>query len=201
MVEGRLTEWNDERGFGFITPLGGGERVFAHISAFRHLDRRPEVDDLVHYAAGLDDRGRMRAVDATRAHDAPGSAASSLHAGPRSVSSAITIACSFMLVVLVLTLVGRVPAGVLAAYVLLSVWLFVFYGIDKSAAQRRGWRAPESMLHLGAVLGGWPGALVAQSVFHHKTVKQPFRVVFWATVGLNCVALALFAQVWPHVPG
>ena len=64
-MEGRLTEWNDERGFGFITPLGGGEHVFVHLSAFARSDRRPEVDDLVHYATGLDARGRLRVVDAT----------------------------------------------------------------------------------------------------------------------------------------
>ena len=32
--EGRLTQWNDERGFGFIEPVQGGDKVFVHISEF-----------------------------------------------------------------------------------------------------------------------------------------------------------------------
>jgi cold shock CspA family protein len=31
--QGRIGEWKDDRGFGFITPNGGGPRVFLHISS------------------------------------------------------------------------------------------------------------------------------------------------------------------------
>jgi uncharacterized membrane protein YsdA (DUF1294 family) len=30
---------------------------------------------------------------------------------------------------------------------------------------------------------------VARRAFRHKTTKQPFRAIFWATVIVNCVAL------------
>jgi cold shock CspA family protein len=61
--QGRLTEWNDDRGFGFITPRGGGDRVFVHISAFPRDMRRPVVMALVTYAVDQDNRGRRRAVE------------------------------------------------------------------------------------------------------------------------------------------
>lgn len=32
--QGVLVDWNDERGFGFITPSAGGSRVFVHVSGF-----------------------------------------------------------------------------------------------------------------------------------------------------------------------
>ena len=66
----------------------------------------------------------------------------------------------------------------------------IVYAADKSAARRDDWRTPERTLHLLALVGGWPGALVAQTVFRHKTRKVSFRIMFWATVALNCAALA-----------
>lgn len=58
--QGRLTDWNDERGFGFITPLDGGPRVFVHISAFPRDKRRPMALDLVAYDVDKDNQGRLR---------------------------------------------------------------------------------------------------------------------------------------------
>jgi len=83
-------------------------------------------------------------------------------------------------------------AGALLAsvYAALSGVLFALYGWDKRASQRGEWRIPEWTLHLLALAGGWPGAIVAQQVFRHKTRKQPFRTVFWVTVALNCAGLA-----------
>lgn len=77
----------------------------------------------------------------------------------------------------------------LGGYLGLSAAAFVMYGVDKSAAVHGRWRTPELWLHMVSLAGGWPGALVAQHVFRHKTRKQPFRTVFWATVALNVLAL------------
>lgn len=107
------------------------------------------------------------------------------------VSLAVLVAPAvYFLVLAVLVLMRWLPAAVLGMSAVLSVVLFVMYGADKSAARRGAWRTPESSLHLGAVFGGWPGALIAQQVFRHKTAKQPFRTVFWITVGLNCIGVA-----------
>jgi uncharacterized membrane protein YsdA (DUF1294 family) len=81
---------------------------------------------------------------------------------------------------------------ILVTYVLASVAAFVAYAIDKSAAQRGAWRTSERTLHLLALMGGWPGALIAQRVFRHKSRKPSFRVAFWTTVALNCAALTWF---------
>jgi uncharacterized membrane protein YsdA (DUF1294 family) len=81
---------------------------------------------------------------------------------------------------------------ILFLYLAASVAAFVAYGVDKSAAHSGRWRTPESTLHLLALLGGWPGALIAQRVFHHKSRKPSFRAGFLLTVGLNCAALLWF---------
>ncbi|WP_294772326.1 DUF1294 domain-containing protein [uncultured Rhodoferax sp.] len=73
----------------------------------------------------------------------------------------------------------------------MSLLTFLVYAWDKSAARARRWRTPESTLHLMALAGGWPGALLAQQWLRHKSVKPAFRAVFWATVVLN-VALWLW---------
>jgi cold shock CspA family protein len=57
--QGRLTQWNDAKGYGFITPLSRGPRVFVHISQFRQSNRRPCLDDLVVYVIGHDKQGRL----------------------------------------------------------------------------------------------------------------------------------------------
>jgi uncharacterized membrane protein YsdA (DUF1294 family) len=89
-------------------------------------------------------------------------------------------------------LVGKLPAVVAIAYGALSLFAMLLHGIDKSAAINNRWRIRESSLHLVALPGGWPGALVAQDVFRHKSSKAAFQNVFRATVVFNCAGLAGF---------
>lgn len=76
----------------------------------------------------------------------------------------------------------------------MSLLTFIIYAIDKSAAQAKRRRTPESTLHLLALAGGWPGALLAQQWLRHKSAKQPFRAVFWATVVANVAGLVLLCS-------
>jgi uncharacterized membrane protein YsdA (DUF1294 family) len=102
---------------------------------------------------------------------------------------AIGFAVLFLAGVGGLAALGALPAGVAAAYLAASGAAAVAYWKDKDAAARGAWRTPEKTLHALALIGGWPGALVAQSLFRHKSRKAPFRLAFWATVALNCAAL------------
>jgi cold shock CspA family protein len=61
--QGRLTQWNDAKGFGFITPLSGGARIFVHISQFQPRNRRPCLNDQLTYSIGRDEQGRLRAKE------------------------------------------------------------------------------------------------------------------------------------------
>jgi uncharacterized membrane protein YsdA (DUF1294 family) len=64
-------------------------------------------------------------------------------------------------------------------YLLMSVLTFLAYWWDKSAARGKRWRIRENVLHLLALLGGWPGGLVAQQILRHKNRKAGFQVIFW----------------------
>lgn len=81
-------------------------------------------------------------------------------------------------------------AALLLAYGIMSVVAYAAYARDKSAARRSRRRTPERTLHLMALLGGWPGALLAQRRLRHKSSKTSFLVSFWLTVALNLALLA-----------
>ena len=107
----------------------------------------------------------------------------------------LTFAILFVVFLASLTLAGKLPAAALCLYLSASIVSFAVYWFDKSAAQAGRWRTRESTLHLLSLIGGWPGALVAQRVLRHKSKKQSFQVVFWATLLLNCAVL-----LWSLMP-
>ncbi|AUM69952.1 DUF1294 domain-containing protein [Pseudomonas fluorescens] len=75
----------------------------------------------------------------------------------------------------------------MAAYGVVSVVAFLLYWSDKRKARTDAWRTPENVLHAVELAGGWPGALLAQQLFRHKTRKVSFQVVFWFIVLLHQV--------------
>ena len=77
-------------------------------------------------------------------------------------------------------------------YLATSVAAVIAYRGDKFAAQSGAWRTRERTLHVLALMGGWPGALIAQTLLHHKSGKPSFQLVFATTVALNCAALLWF---------
>ena len=90
---------------------------------------------------------------------------------------------------------GWVLGGVLGWYLLASVVCFVVYAIDKSAARAGRRRISEATLLLLGVVGGWPGAIVAQQTLRHKTRKASFRRAFWATVLLHVAGVVVVVVV------
>lgn len=66
--------------------------------------------------------------------------------------------------------------------VVMSVAAFFSYRNDKRRAEAGEWRTPESTLHFLELLGGWPGAFLAQRWFRHKTAEVSYRFVFWLIV-------------------
>jgi len=79
---------------------------------------------------------------------------------------------------------------ILLAYAVASVITFFAYGLDKRAARRGRRRTPEATLHLLELLGGFPGAMVAQRVFRHKRCKVRYLIVFWLIVAMHGVGWA-----------
>ncbi len=77
------------------------------------------------------------------------------------------------------------------AYLLMSIVTAIAYVRDKRAARTRRRRTPEARLHLLELLGGWPGAFLAQRLIRHKNAKASYQVAFWAIVALHGAGWAL----------
>ena len=178
-VEGTLTRWDDDRGFGFITPTGGSSNVFAHISSFKP-NFRPIPGDRVTFQHGIGKNGRPQALSI----QAPGRPEHSSH-GSR--SSRLLVIPIFAGIYLALAFFWPIPVWVAAVYGGMSILTAIVYAIDKSSARSGGWRVSESSLLALGFLGGWPGAIVAQQLLRHKTVKESFRNQFWATVVVHII--------------
>ena len=182
---GILKTWNDERGFGFIEPTGGGNDVFVHIKAFPPGIGRPIVGQSVTFAIEPGPNGK------TRAHSVQISQARRERLKLRAELPArwtwprLLVIPAFAILWLVVAFHRPVHPGVSLLYIGLSIVTFHLYAVDKTAAKNKRRRTPENTLHLLSLAGGWPGALLAQQLMRHKCAKSSFVRVFWITVAVN----------------
>jgi cold shock CspA family protein len=61
--QGRIENWNEAKGFGFVRPNGGGDRAFVHISSVTNKSHRPTSGDLISYEVQNSSKG-LSAVNA-----------------------------------------------------------------------------------------------------------------------------------------
>ena len=72
-----------------------------------------------------------------------------------------------------------------------SVVAFIAFAWDKRAARHGRRRIPESRLHCLELLGGFPGALCAIFLLHHKSSKPRFLLVTGLATLLNTISVCL----------
>lgn len=188
--QGRLVEWFDDKGYGFIQPNEPHKgRVFLHIKDFARPGPRPIVGCALEYQIILDGQGRHRAQQVSYLK------AAQVRKNPRQQPTQpqhrtslrpiqLLIAAYFILLGLA-TLAGLASGLLLLFILLMNAASYWSYAQDKEAAQTGARRVPEQTLHILSFLGGWPAAWLAQQKLRHKTQKQPFRKVYWFTILLN----------------
>ena len=191
---GKVVEWNEARGYGFIQPLDEAvPRLFFHVRDYRLDGRRPEVGELVKFDPQRQDDGRWRGVSVRRVVTTPRTRGGGQHIRRRvhHDSADWSGRIGWPLLALHLGLLawswwtGRLPVLPALGLLGLCTATWIAYALDKHAAKHGNWRTPESTLHLLALVGGWPGAWLAQRVLRHKSRKENFQIVFWCTVGFN----------------
>lgn len=222
-TQGTIRRWDAAKGFGFIQGAHSSN-VFFHIRDYRGSappaeGMRVEYEEIQVGGKGpraMAVRPLSAAATASMQAERRGTAQSAAARSPRQTDgqpaarrrtvaqargdapAGAGLAMPLMLGWLALLAWGgwaqRLPLWLLGAMVALNLLTFLSYALDKSAAQRGGWRTSEQQLHLLALLGGWPAAWWAQQWLRHKSRKQEFRSVYWGTVLLHCAGLGVL--VW-----
>jgi uncharacterized membrane protein YsdA (DUF1294 family)/cold shock CspA family protein len=187
--KGKMTYWDDDKGYGFVTWPGNDSDLFVHIKRFERRPRRPVIGDIVTYEVAPGRGGKAQAVNVRFERNRPGR--SQLRTGrvggrghlvvPLLVAGLFSLAWASDLL----------PGWLLATYAGMSALTYLVYALDKSAAVHGKARTPEATLHLMGLLGGWPGGWVAQRSLRHKSSKRSFLVVFRATVLVNLLVLSI----------
>ena len=194
---GRIVEWDRERGCGWVER--DGRRIFLHWREFAERKKRPEAGDRIRFTTGTGPTGEICAKNAVHVKSSLGRRLGS--SMPRAAASFGLVAFLLLVALVVLPVVAiaklRIEPGVAAVYPLLVNGItYLVYASDKKRAQERAWRIPEIVLHFLELLGGWPGAFVAQRRLRHKCVKLGYQITFWLIVALHQYVAFGFLRRW-----
>ena len=143
--QGPLYQWNDEKGYGFVEPNGGGTRAFVHIKEFADQTRRPALGDLLIYRLGQDEQGRPVAREICFVGGETPAHFERVEQFRRNSNQFTLLFC---LLLAILTFMGELPIPVLLLYTGMSLATYLCYLVDKARAMQNGWRIAESTLLL-----------------------------------------------------
>jgi len=190
LQKGKIVQWNDERGFGFIQLIGSTQQFFFHVSGMAHRER-PSLHRIVFFKVIDGQDGRQQAVDIQ--YSQPLKTHKKREAN-QSLTPKGFISIAYISLLLIFVLIDKLSIWVVLWIVCASSITYFAYYDDKQRAQYGRWRIPEDQLHFFALLGGWSGALLAQQVLRHKSKKKEFLRVFWLTVLVNLIVVGLLIR-------
>jgi len=168
--QGRLVEWFDEKGYGFIQPNDDSkDRVFLHIKDFARQGPRPILGCALEYNVIVDAQGRYRAQQVSYLKASQTQKSRTQKVSPKKTEQ------------------GQRWSPMQIASVAYIVFLVLLV-------------LPENTLHLLSFLGGWPAAWFAQQKLRHKTQKQPFRKIYFCTILFNILLILWLISPFNSLP-
>ncbi|MEO3877176.1 cold shock and DUF1294 domain-containing protein [Rheinheimera fenheensis] len=204
-LTGTVVFWRDDKGFGFVLCQQNAQKLFFHIRDFAGTEGRPQQGDQLQFSLGTDKKGRAIAapwrfatdhVTAPR-HIPAGSPLSSSADIEQASQFALFFRLAFFLAVILSLLFGKLLYVLPLLYVEASLMTYWLYKIDKDAAiARHGNRLAEESLQLFALIGGWPGAYIAQQQLAHKRSKLSFRREFGFVIIGNTLLVGWLVSPW-----
>jgi uncharacterized membrane protein YsdA (DUF1294 family) len=160
---GRIVEWDFAKRCGWVE--SDGQRIFLHWREFAERRKRPAVGDVIRFTAGTGRAGLLCAQNAVHVNDG----------GSLGVLTALLLASLLVSPILAIARLGTDPLIAVTYALATSVAAYLVYASDKTRAREKTWRIPEATLHLLELIGGWPGALIAQRRLRHKCSKFESR--------------------------
>lgn len=192
-LTGRVVFWRDDKGFGFVVCDQTQQKLFFHIRDFVAPSPRPGEGDRLSFKLGHDRKNRPIAVSLALQQQANRSMRHRI--APvvdltYTQDVALYFRCAFLVLVVIALLFGSLPYVLPLLYIEASLFTYWLYQADKNAAiARQSTRLPEQSLQLFSLIGGWPGALLAQKKLAHKRSKFLFQREFWLVVIGNSILL------------
>ncbi|WP_299801927.1 cold shock and DUF1294 domain-containing protein [uncultured Shewanella sp.] len=186
---GTIDSWDDAKGFGFIQIPGQKQQCFLHISGFTNKKLRPQAGNRVQFHQVKDKQGKWRAEQAQLLSG--GTLKSSRKISSSTSRFSVSIALSFIAGLTIAYSLQHISLWLLLYFITTSLVTFIAYGWDKRSARKKRWRVSEFKLQLLSLVGGWPGALLAQQWLRHKSSKGRFKFVLWLTVLCNLTLIYL----------
>lgn len=199
--QGRLIEWHDEQGYGFIEAISEAKHqpVFLHIKNFKRSGPRPIIGCVIEYDLAVDSQSRPQAINVSyvkMSHIRPHSHAARIQQQHNRVwhPMYILMLC-YWVILFTLSAFSLLPALSLMMIMLINAYTYWLYYQDKQAALTNRYRTSEQHLLLMSVLGGWTAAWFAGQHFRHKTQKQPFQRYFYCAILGNILLMSFSVAV------
>ncbi len=178
-MEGFVVKFDEERGFGFIRSKAASEDIFVHIREIRGQQNLVPGQN-VSFNTKQTDRGvtAMKVIPVKK------------RTSPYYLYGSIAL---FIVATIAFLLIYKGLHFIPSYLIAINLTTFLFYGYDKLIAGKTFFlRVPEWILHSLAIFGGSPTGLIAQKLFHHKTIKRSFQLVYWLIVIVQLAIIGWF---------